>query len=78
MGSPYNRPHSIEIDKDAKGEFRWNRKAGNSRIISTCGEGYKNKADMWHGLRLANSDHETVKIVDKTELGYEGGESLPS
>lgn len=76
--SPLNRPHKIEVAQDANGDYRWRRRAGNSQIISVSGEGYKRKTNMWHGLRIANADHETVNIVDTTEMGYEEGESPSS
>lgn len=78
MMNPLNRRHKIEVVKDANGEFRWRRKSGNSQIISTCGESYTRKENMWNGLRLANADWESVKIDDQTTLDYEQGQSPSS
>lgn len=64
--------------KDNSGKFRWRRKAGNSQIISTCGEGYTTKANMWNGLKLANADWESVRIEDTTTIEYEKGQSPSS
>lgn len=71
MNNPLNRPHKIEVYRDSGGQFRWRRRAGNSQIISTCGEGYTRKENMWNGLRLANADHESVRIDDSTTLDRE-------
>ena len=38
--------------KDASGEWRWNLKAGNNKIIATSGEGYKNEQDCLDGINL--------------------------
>ena len=76
--NPLNRPHKIEVIKDANGEFRWRRRAGNSQIISTCGEGYTRKENMWNGLRIANADWESVEIDDQTTLDHEKGQSPSS
>ena len=64
--SPFNRPHKIELTKDETGEYRWRRKAGNSQVISVCGEGYVSRKNMIHGLKLANADYESVQWVDLT------------
>lgn len=64
--NPLNRPHRLEVFKDKAGEFRWRRRAGNSQIISTSGEGYVEKRNALHGLRLANSDMEGCRFVDLT------------
>lgn len=69
--NPLNRRHKIEVTKDAKGEFRWRRKSGNSKVISTSAEGYTTKANMWNGLWLANADWESVEIDDQTTLDRE-------
>lgn len=52
--------------KDGAGEFRWRRKAGNSQVISTSGEGYKVKANALHGLRIANADMDQCRFIDFT------------
>jgi len=45
-------PKQFVIYKDASGEWRWTLYAANSKKIANGGEGYKNKADCIHGLRL--------------------------
>lgn len=52
--------------EDKAGEFRWRRRAGNSKIISTSGEGYTRKRDALRGLELANSDMEFCRFIDLT------------
>lgn len=64
--NPLNRPHRIEVFQDKAGEFRWRRRAGNSQIISTSGEGYTTKRNALHGLRLANADMESCRFLDLT------------
>ena len=34
------------------GEYRWRLKAANGRIVAESGEGYGNRADCEHGIRL--------------------------
>lgn len=76
--NPLNRPHKLQVFKDAKGEFRWRRRAGNHQIISTSGEGYTTKVNMWNGLRLSNADWRDIRIEDTTTMDYEEGESPSS
>ena len=64
--NPLNRPHRLEVFEDKAGEFRWRRKAGNSQVISTSGEGYPRKRDALRGLELANSDMEYCRFIDLT------------
>lgn len=65
--SPLNRSHKVQLTKsEADGQYRWRRLAGNSRIISVCGEGYTNRVNMINGLKLANADWETVQWEDLT------------
>ena len=35
----------FEINRDAKGEYRWTRKAPNGKIVGASTEGYKKKSD---------------------------------
>lgn len=81
--SPFNRPHKLELFKsEADGQYRWRRKAGNSQVISVCGEGYKSRKSMIDGLKLANADYESVQWVDLTgdlkDPPHETGESPSS
>ena len=34
-----------KIEKDARGEWRWQRKAPNGNVVGASTEGYKNRAD---------------------------------
>ena len=45
-------PKQFVIYKDTKAEWRWTLYAANSKKIADSAEGYKNKADCIHGLRL--------------------------
>ena len=45
-------PKQFAIYKDAAGEWRWRLYAANVKLIANGGEGYKNKTDCIHGLRL--------------------------
>lgn len=64
--NPLNSRHRLEVFEDKAGEFRWRRKAGNGQVISTSGEGYRNKKDALHGLRIANADMDQCRFIDWT------------
>jgi len=38
-------PDTWKIYQDNRGEWRWNRKAANGKIVGASTEGYKNRAD---------------------------------
>lgn len=40
------------VYQDASGEWRWQLRAGNNRIIADSGEGYHNKQDCLHAVAL--------------------------
>lgn len=40
------------VQKDAAGEWRWNLRAANDRIVADSGEGYKHKHDCLHAIEL--------------------------
>jgi uncharacterized protein len=46
------RQPAFHVYEDAKGEWRWNLKAANGRIIADSGEGYRDRADCLHGVAL--------------------------
>lgn len=75
MNNPLNRPHRLDLTIDAKGEFRWRRRAGNHLVVSHGGEGYKEKRFMLHGMKLANPDWESLRIVDSTGKGQDESRS---
>lgn len=65
--SPLNRPHKLQLTKsESDGQYRWRRRAGNSQIISTSGEGYTTRVNMINGLKLANADWKEVPWEDLT------------
>lgn len=39
------KKHKIDLFKDAKGEWRWNIRAGNNKLIASSSESYKNRKD---------------------------------
>ncbi|GGG04177.1 hypothetical protein GCM10007304_17890 [Rhodococcoides trifolii] len=45
---------TVRVYRDSIGEWRWQRRATNGRILSDSGEGYKNRADCINGMRAAN------------------------
>jgi uncharacterized protein YegP (UPF0339 family) len=50
------------VFQDASGEWRWQLRAGNNRIIADSGEGYHNRQDCLHGIELVkDSKHSPVK-----------------
>ena len=40
------------VYQDASGEWRWQLRAANRRIIADSGEGYRDKQDCLHGIAL--------------------------
>ncbi|SDW79177.1 YegP family protein [Litoreibacter albidus] len=40
------------IYKDTIGDWRWNLKASNGRIVADSAEGYRNKSDCLNGISL--------------------------
>lgn len=50
------RPYpSFLIYKDEIGEYRWRLQASNTKVIADSGEGYINKADCEHGIKLVQA-----------------------
>ncbi|MCA1643682.1 MAG: DUF1508 domain-containing protein [Acidobacteria bacterium] len=50
------------VRKDSAGEWRWNLRAANERIIADSGEGYRHKQDCLHAIELVrHSTHAPVK-----------------
>lgn len=43
---------AYSIYQDAAGEWRWQLRAANGRIIADSGEGYHNREDCLHGIAL--------------------------
>lgn len=53
----------VEVYRDAAGEFRWRRIAGNGEPVSESGEGYVNHE--W-ALGQAEALNDGVEVVDLT------------
>lgn len=53
----------IKVYKDKAGEFRWQRRAPNGRIVSESGEGYTRKDDCLEAVeREATSDEVDIVV----------------
>ena len=59
--------HTIELYRDQAGQWRWNRKASNGRVISDSGEGYADRRDAIHGMHLANGDWRDCRLIDDAD-----------
>jgi uncharacterized protein YegP (UPF0339 family) len=46
------------VYQDASEEWRWQLRAGNSRIIADSGEGYHNKQDCLHAIALVKGSQD--------------------
>lgn len=46
----------VTVYQDVKGEWRWNRKGANNKIVSTSGEGYQNKSEAVEMAKRLNPD----------------------
>lgn len=53
------------VYEDAAGEWRWQLRAGNNRIIADSGEGYRNKEDCLHGIALVK-DSKDAPVRDRS------------
>jgi len=42
----------FKIYKDTTGDWRWNFKAANGRIVADSAEGYRNRSDCLNGISL--------------------------
>ncbi|WP_432793665.1 YegP family protein [Rhodococcus ruber] len=59
--------HTVRLYRDVAGQFRWQRRARNGRVISDSGEGYTTKGAALDGLYLANRDSDHYQFTDDTE-----------
>lgn len=59
--------HTLELYRDNAGQWRWNRRASNGRIISDSGEGYVDRRDAIHGMHIANPDHADLRLIDDAD-----------
>ena len=59
--------HTLELYRDNAGQWRWNRKASNGRVISDSGEGYVDRRDAIHGMHIANPDYAQLRLIDDAD-----------
>ncbi|MCQ2193747.1 MAG: YegP family protein [Paludibacteraceae bacterium] len=59
------------IEKDKKGEFRFNLKAGNGEIIATGTEGYSSLAACKNGIASVQKNCLVANMEDQTVEGFE-------
>lgn len=61
---------TYRVYKDKKGEWRWNLKAENGRIIADSAEGYINKSDCLHAIELVKSsaNAQVINHLDSASL----------
>jgi len=52
------------VYKDSSGEWRWNLRASNNRIIADSGEGYQHRQDCLHAVELVKASKD-VPVKDK-------------
>lgn len=52
------------VSQDAAGEWRWQLRAANHRIIADSGEGYHNKQDCLHAITLVK-DSKDAPVKEK-------------
>ena len=46
---------AFHVYKDNAGEWRWNLKAANGRVVADSGEGYREKHDCLHAIEVVKS-----------------------
>ena len=44
------RPHRVQVFRDARGKWRWRRRAGNHRVVAASSQGYSSR---WYCVRKA-------------------------
>lgn len=59
----------VYVYKDARGFYRWNRRAGNGEIVSESGEGYVSKSYTIHMAEKMNSDVKEFVITNGDSHG---------
>lgn len=57
---------NFTIFTDSAGQYRWNLKASNGRIVADSAESYLNKSDCQAGIRLVQSGAPSARITDET------------
>jgi uncharacterized protein len=61
---------TYKVYKDKKGEWRWNLKAENGKIIADSAEGYINKSDCLDAITLVKSsaNAQVIRPLDLASL----------
>lgn len=59
------RKHTLELYR-ARDGWRWRRRASNGRVVSDSGEGYVDRRDAIHGMKISNTDWENCRLVYNT------------
>lgn len=59
--------HTLHLFRDKAGQWRWNRKASNGRIISDSSESYVERRDAIHGMHIANTDWRDCRLIDDAD-----------
>lgn len=54
------RPHEVQVYRDALGEWRWRRRAGNYRVVAASEQGHKWR---WYAIRKARKQNPGVDVV---------------
>ena len=59
------------IYKDTQGHYRWRLLASNHQVIATSGEGYVDRDDCKHAIRLVTQASEATPVEEspKTMIG---------
>lgn len=69
---------TVEIYKDAAGEFRWRLKARNGEPVADSGEGYVSRGNVARAVaRLRKMLKASVKVTDLTKIPVDGEEFIP-
>ncbi|WP_417256236.1 YegP family protein [Celeribacter halophilus] len=53
--------------RDSRGEWRWQLRAGNYKVIADSGEGYVNKSDALNGISLVKQSYNSP-IYESTNV----------
>ena len=65
--------HTVEVYKDAGGDYRWRRKAANGEVVADSGEGYVHAADARRMAGTLNQGAEVVDLTREPETGPDSG-----
>lgn len=54
----------FEYYQDSKGEWRWRLKSMNGNVLADSAEGYVEKADMLHTLKVIQLNAKIAQVVE--------------